>query len=519
MNTEILIVEDEGLIALDLKKKLEQVGYTVPAIVDNAEDALLSVENLRPSLVLMDIRLQGHRDGIETADEIRRRFHVPVMFVTAHADRATLERARIVEPFGYIVKPFHSVDFRAQIEMVLWKHQMEQKVRTSEAWLSTTFRNVADALIATDSEGNIAFINPPAARLTGWDSSEAQGQPLLNVFHVFEEVTGLPVVHPFQAIQEGRTDIGQRTYKLLKRCGSDQESDQVIVDAEISANLDEGAVLGAIVVFRDVTERRRAESQTRQLQKMDALALMATGLGRELAESQERMDVSLKYLIERSEGSTMRLLWDVYERSAHQQSVVQQMISLGRSDAGQSDLVDLNGAITGLAAEMETVLGIHRSLNLTLDPGIPLIRTDPRYLRENLLRLVADARSATSRGGVVEISTTTIGSGDNTQRAQVTIRDNGKILRTAAKERAFEPYYQSRPGKRNPGFSLALVYQFVALSGGCIEVENEAAGGSAYLLSFPAADRWPGINHWPGIKDAKPGGANNTHAASVAVAS
>ena len=110
MKTRILIVEDEGLIALDLKKRLEQAGYVVPAIEDNAPDALLAVENLQPDLVLMDIRLRGPRDGIEAADEIRRRFCLPVMFVTAHADRETLDRASITEPFGYIVKPFHSVE-------------------------------------------------------------------------------------------------------------------------------------------------------------------------------------------------------------------------------------------------------------------------------------------------------------------------------------------------------------------------------------------------------------------------
>jgi DNA-binding response OmpR family regulator len=127
MSISIIIVEDEGLIALELKRRLEQVGYTVGSIADNATDALAEVERLKPSLVLMDIRLGGPRDGIETADQIRRRFHVPVIFVTAHADRETLDRAKVTEPGGYIVKPFGAIDFRAQIEMAIWKHQMEQK--------------------------------------------------------------------------------------------------------------------------------------------------------------------------------------------------------------------------------------------------------------------------------------------------------------------------------------------------------------------------------------------------------
>jgi DNA-binding response OmpR family regulator len=193
MNAEILIVEDEGLIALDLKKKLEQAGYTILGIVDNAEDAFLSAERLRPSLVLMDIRLRGSMDGVETADQIRKSFYIPVIFVTAHADRETLNRARITEPFGYIVKPFHGVDFRVQIEVALWKHKMEQKLRVSEAWLSATFQNVADALIATDDAGNIALMNKPAALLTRWDATEAKGRPLPDVFRASDENTGVLV--------------------------------------------------------------------------------------------------------------------------------------------------------------------------------------------------------------------------------------------------------------------------------------------------------------------------------------
>jgi two-component system, response regulator PdtaR len=119
----ILIVEDEGLIALDLKRKLEQAGYTVVIIVDNAADAIQSVDELRPSLVLMDIQLRGPQDGIAAADQIRRQFNVPVIFVTAFADRETLDRARITDPFDYILKPFHAVGFRARIEKALWKHQ------------------------------------------------------------------------------------------------------------------------------------------------------------------------------------------------------------------------------------------------------------------------------------------------------------------------------------------------------------------------------------------------------------
>ncbi len=487
METSILIVEDEGLIALDLKKKLEQVGYKVPLVADNANDAILGVEQLQPSLVLMDIRIRGPRDGIETADEIRRQFHVPVMFVTAHADRETLERAKITEPFGYIVKPFHSVDFRAQIEMALWKHKMEQKLRISEAWLSTTFRNVADALIATDREGNVAFMNTPASTLTGWDWREAKGKPLLDVFQVFEEATDLPVFHPLEAIYEGRElSTAPRTYKLRAR-GS---ADAVLVETEMSANRDEGTLLGIIVVFRDVTARRRAEKQQQQLQKMNSLALMAIGLGRELADSQRRMDDCLKQLIAQSTGASLRMLGDVYQLASYQHSIVQQLISLGKTDGGDTVTVDVNAILSELEAKFRKTLGVRRTFSMKLEPDLPWIRADSLALRENLIRLVADSRQAMPDGGSVEISTRAIHTGDDpegkAELVEIALRDTGKSIRPGARDRVFEPYYQSRPGSGNPGFSLALVYQFVALNGGSIEVEANRGEGAAYLLRFPA---------------------------------
>ena len=160
-------------------------------------------------------------------------------------------------------------------------------------------------------------------------------------------------------------------------------------------------------------------------------------------------------------------------------------------DAGQRDQVDLNDILTGLKDKMRKILGVRRSLTLKLEPGVPRIKADPRRLRENLLRLISDVRQATPDGGVVEISTRAIETADGNLRAKLAIRDTRKVLREA-RERIFDPYYQSGPGKGNAGFSLALVYQFIALSGGCIEVESTPGEGSAYLLSFPAASGFSG---------------------------
>ncbi|MBK7452429.1 MAG: response regulator [Anaerolineales bacterium] len=131
-NARILIVEDEQIIALDIQATLGSCGYLVVGHADNGKDAILKAAELRPDLVMMDIGLKGEIDGIEAATQIRAQFDLPVIFLTAFANQSTLERAREAEPFGYILKPFEENDLTIAIEMALYKHSIEYKLRESE---------------------------------------------------------------------------------------------------------------------------------------------------------------------------------------------------------------------------------------------------------------------------------------------------------------------------------------------------------------------------------------------------
>lgn len=121
----ILVVEDEGIVALRITSDLERLGYAITGTCDSGEKALESVEAVRPDLVLMDIKLSGELDGIETAAIISARHGVPVVFLTAHSEEETIERARMAAPYGYIVKPFDTEGLRVGIKMALHKHQSD----------------------------------------------------------------------------------------------------------------------------------------------------------------------------------------------------------------------------------------------------------------------------------------------------------------------------------------------------------------------------------------------------------
>ena len=187
MGSKILVVEDERITAEDIKSGLENAGYRVPAMVSTGEDAVDKAGKLRPDLVLMDIRLKGKMDGIEAAGQIKLRYNIPVIYLSAYSDEYTVKRAKITEPSGYIVKdetglvkkPFEESELHNVIEITLHRHKME---KDHDILLSAMLKNINDAVISTNADGKIILMNSLAESLTGWDLKDARWKELREVF-------------------------------------------------------------------------------------------------------------------------------------------------------------------------------------------------------------------------------------------------------------------------------------------------------------------------------------------------
>jgi len=170
----IMIVEDERITAEDIHDILTHLGYLVTAVVSSGRDAIREAERTRPDLVMMDIRIQGDMDGIEAARELREQFDIPVVYLTAHADRETLDRAKLAEPLGYLVKPFQEPELLASVEMALHKHKADRLLKEQGEVVSAAIRSMGEAVISTDTEGNITLMNPAAEAWTQWRSAETR---------------------------------------------------------------------------------------------------------------------------------------------------------------------------------------------------------------------------------------------------------------------------------------------------------------------------------------------------------
>ncbi len=257
----ILVVEDEIIIAEDLQRKLKKMGYDVPLIVSSGEEAIRKTQENIPDLILMDIVIHGEMDGIETAGKIHSIFDIPVVYLTAYADEKTLARAKITEPFGYLIKPFKERELQITIEIALYKNEMEKKLKESERrlreknqWLAAVIESIGDAVIATDPEGTIQLMNPIAEALTGWNQKEALGKNLTSVFNIISTQKDTKIEDPVKkAIREDMFYGLADNTVLVSRHGVKIPVDIIGSTIKIEGN----SIIGIVLIFYDIIERNR----------------------------------------------------------------------------------------------------------------------------------------------------------------------------------------------------------------------------------------------------------------------
>ncbi len=492
----VLVVEDERIIAKGIEKQLKGLGYAVAGTASTGADAIRLADERRPDLILMDVNLGGEPDGIGAAEAIRAARDVPVVFLTAHSDGETLDRAKRSGPFGYVLKPYEDTELKVAIELALYKHQADRRVRENEAWLAATLASIGDAVIATDDAGRVRFLNALAERLTGWPDAEAAGRDVRAVFRIVDERTRAEVPAPiFEALRTGASATLPADTLLIARDGSERPID----DSAAPIRDATGAVSGAVMVFRDVTERRRLEAHLRQAQKMEAVGRLAGGIAHDFNNIMTVITGFSELLLDPECPADERDAFLRNIRAAGQRAagLTQQIMAFSRQQVLVPAVLNLNAVLRDTAALVQRLVGARIELELAPAPDLLPIKADPTQLGQVLLNLAANARDAMPDGGRLLFATANADLGPEVARdhpdvkpgryARLSVRDSGTGMTPEVLARAFEPFFTTKPLGAGTGLGLATVHGIVKQSGGHIELTSAPGTGTEFRVYLPVA--------------------------------
>jgi PAS domain S-box-containing protein len=499
-----LVVEDEAIVARDIQATLGDLGYEVQDTASSCEEAIVSATARCPDLVLMDIRIQGQRDGIETAEMLRRRFRVPVVFLTAYADDKTVERAKKAQPYGYLVKPIKSNELRSAVEVALHRHEMDTRLRERERWFSTTLRSIGDAVISTDLDARVTFMNTVAETLTGWRTEDAVGRPLEEVLRLSQEDTHEEVENPIRrALRDGKVArLGERI-AILGKDGAERPIDDIAAPI-----MDEGDVLGAVMVFRDVSEQRRLQRQIELADRLASVGTMAAGVANEVNDPLALIVSNLQYVAEQlgsHRGELHKLFSDeAYaslfkrleemqravgeaEQGAHRVTkIVSELRTFARPPTNHERPMDLRRVLSWAGEVVAHEIRSRAALAMQIG-NVPLVHADEARLGQVFINLLLNAAQAIAPGNVKDNEVRVVGRTAADGRAVIEVRDTGCGIPADLLGRIFDPFFTTKGAGSGTGLGLSICHGIVRSLGGQIHVESQVGKGSLFRVLLPPA--------------------------------
>ena len=501
---KILVVEDERIIALEIRDRLEDLGFHVTDTVKTKETAIESAKSNPPDLVLMDIMLGNDMAGLDAAEYIHKHYDIPVVFLTAYSDKNTLARAKRAEPYGYILKPLDEREVISTIEISLYKHEMEKKLKANEEWLSTTLKCIGDAVITTDMKGSIDSINPTAEKLTGWSQKEAIGQDINKVFQITKDNKKKGVDNPVGIVLNTGKPVSltdNNTILIMKN------GKKIPIDNNAAPIRDDrGNLIGVVLVFRNITEKKQMEEQLRQASKMEAIGTLAGGVAHDFNN-----------ILTAIQGRTDLILPDLGKKHPHYQSIqeiqdsVDQAADLTRrlllfscNKPMSFKILDLNALIENMTKMIRRLMGEHIQVNTGLLPDLSSIKADKDTLEQILLNLSINARDSMPEGGTLTIETehVTISESHSMLSAEarpgqfvcLSITDTGVGMNKKTQEHIFEPFFTTKKHGEGAGLGLAVVFGIVKEHNGWIEVKSKRKMGTTFNVYFQAVSENPDID-------------------------
>jgi PAS domain S-box-containing protein len=513
---KIIVVEDERIVALDLKRGLQELGYDVIDIAAAGEAAVAAAREQKPDLVLMDIGLPGEMNGIEAARIIHGNYDIPVVYLTAYADDKTLKEATTTGPYGYLVKPFEERELKSTIEVALFKHKMEQELKESRARFQAIFEQNIDAIVLfKQSNFDVIDLNPAAVSLFQYDKDE-----LIKDFpSVFKNRAMYRVF--MREIKEFHGKRYSEELFFFDRCGL-QKKDGFEIICSIQVNvikLQETNVL--YCVFRDITEKITIEEESRQLQaklmhanRMTSLGTLASGLAHEINNPnnfimsntqivQHVWDDAARILREhRKQGGNFslgglpfsqvdavvpKLLKDTVEGARRIKHITDNLKEFSRPrEVRMGDRISINKvlqfSITMLGNQIKKFTDV-----FSFEPGddIPFFEGNPQQIEQVIVNLIQNAlQSLPGKTHGVRVSSFYDKSG---QTAVVKIEDEGVGMSKDIMSRITDPFFTTKQDQGGTGLGLYISYSIIKAHKGVLEFRSLPGKGTTATIKLPVS--------------------------------
>jgi hypothetical protein len=503
-NTRILIVEDESIVALDISNRLIKMGYKVLAIAASGHEAIQKAQELSPDLILMDIKLKGEMDGVEAVREIQVKLDIPAIYLTAYADEATLQRAKITGPYGYLLKPFEERELHTTIEMALYKHKLERQLKESEQWLSTTLKSIGDAVIATDAQERVKFMNPAAERLTGWQVNQAIGKNAAAVFRIINEHTRTPIDRPVMEILQTGQAINLSDHLLIAKDGT-----EIPIDDNVAPILDkQNNIIGIVLTFQDITDKRATQARLVKQERLAAVGRLAGGIAHEFNNILTSI-IGFAQLARSSlnnQAPISRDLDQVIEQGQRAAHLVRQILDFGERSMLQKRSLELTPFLKETCKLLKHTLPKNIDLALTIEPECDTctVAADPTLIQQALTNLISNAVDAMPTGGTVQIQVSCLilqpGESlpsqiilDNDRPDNqlhwiaLSVSDTGLGIAPEHRPHIFEPFFSTKEVGQGSGLGLSQVYGIVKQHNGNIEITSHIGQGTTVVLYLPVS--------------------------------
>jgi len=496
----ILIVEDEPIVAINLHEQLEDLGYQPVGPAARGEAAITLAGELRPDLVLMDIQLEGDLDGIAAAREIRKRFQIPSLFLSAFSEDATLERAKLAEPFGYILKPIEGRELKANIEMAIYKHRMEEELREKEE----SYRTLADsgmALIWTSgTDKKCDYFNLPWLKFTGRTLEQELGDGWAEGVHPDD------LARCFKIYTEAfdRRESFSMDYRLRRHDGQFRW----IQDDGSLRHDSHGNFLGYIGHCLDITERKQAEEGRKRLEAQNLALQKSESLGRMAGAIAHHFNNQLAVVI-----GNLDLLKNVPLGNAESAECLSGAMSSARKAAEMSGLMltylgqthglrepqNLSDLCRSHLPLLQASIPKNVSLNTTLPSPGPVIKANASQILQVLVNLLTNAWEACGKEpGNISLTVKTVKDIPTTNRYPLDwkpketaygcleVSDTGSGIAGGDIEKVCDPFFTTKFTGR--GLGLAVVLGITREHCGCVTVESTTGRGSVFCVYLPVTE-------------------------------